>query len=121
MRSCAEPADRKRVSGAGKKRLAAAAACILVAACAGTIKEEMAKLEGQPLSAIIAKIGQPMGERSIAGKRVYLLGYATSLSSKSDRGPQCQIEATMNGDVVERLAYEGDEALCLKYAARLRS
>jgi hypothetical protein len=27
----------------------------------------------------------------------------------------------MNGDVVERLAYEGDEALCLKYAARLRS
>jgi hypothetical protein len=37
-------------------RLAAAAACILVAACAGTIQEEMAKLEGQPLSAVIAKI-----------------------------------------------------------------
>jgi hypothetical protein len=96
-------------------------ACILVAACAGTIKEEMAKLEGQPLSTVIAKIGQPMGERSIAGKRVYYWGTPTPLSSKSDRGPQCQIQATMNGDVVERLAYEGDEALCLKYAARLRS
>jgi hypothetical protein len=102
-------------------RLAAAAACILVAACAGTIKEEMAKLEGQPLSTVIAKIGQPMGERSIAGKRVYYWGTPPPLSSKSDRGPQCQIQATMNGDVVERLAYEGDEALCLKYAARFRS
>jgi hypothetical protein len=73
------------------------------------------------LSAIIAKIGQPMGERSIAGKRVYYWCTPPQLSSKSDRGPQCQIQATMSGDVVERLAYEGDEALCLKYAARLRS
>jgi hypothetical protein len=102
-------------------RLAAAAACILVAACAGTIKEGMAKLEGQPLSAIIAKIGQPTGERSIAGKRVYYWGAPPQLSSKNDRGPRCQIQATMNGDVVERLAYEGDEAPCLKYAGRLRS
>jgi hypothetical protein len=102
-------------------RLAAAAACILVAACAGTIKEGMAKLEGQPLSAVIARIGQPMGERSIAGNRVYYWGTPPQLSSKSDTGPQCQIQATMNGDVVERLAYEGDEALCLKYAGRLRS
>jgi hypothetical protein len=69
------------------------------------------------LSTVIAKIGQPMGERSIAGKRVYYWGTPTPLSSKSDRGLQCQIQATMNGDVVERLAYEGDEALCLKYAA----
>jgi hypothetical protein len=101
-------------------RLAAAAACILVAACAGTIKGGMAKLEGQPLSAVIARIGQPLGERSVAGKTVYYWG-TPQLSSKSDKGPQCQIQATMNGDVVERLAYEGDEALCLKYAERLRS
>jgi hypothetical protein len=100
-------------------RLAASAACILVAACAGTIKEGMAKLEGQPLSAVIARIGQPMGERSIAGKRVYYWG-TPQLSVKSDREKQCQILATMNGDVIERLAYEGDEALCQKYAERLR-
>jgi hypothetical protein len=55
-------------------RLAAGAACILVAACAGTVKEGMAKLEGQPLSAVIAKIGHPMGERSVAGKTVYYWG-----------------------------------------------
>jgi hypothetical protein len=96
------------------------AACMLVAACAGTVKEGMVKLEGQPLSAVVARIGQPIGERSIAGKRVYYWG-SPQLSSKSDRGPQCQIQATMNGDVVERLAYEGDEALCQKYAERFRS
>jgi hypothetical protein len=101
-------------------RLAAGAACLLVAACAGTIKEGMAKLEGQPLSAVIARIGQPMGERNIAGKRVYYWG-SPELSSKSDREKQCQILATMNGDVIERFAYEGDEALCQKYAERLRS
>jgi hypothetical protein len=96
------------------------AACMLVAACTGTVKEGMARLEGQPLSAVVAKIGQPLGERSVAGKRVYYWG-SPELSSKSDRGKQCQIQATMNGDVIERLAYEGDEALCQKYAERLRS
>jgi hypothetical protein len=101
-------------------RLAVPAACMLVAACAGTVKEGMAKLEGQPLSAVVARIGQPIGERSIAGKRVYYWG-SPQLSSKGDRAPQCQIQATMNGDVIERLAYDGDEALCQKYAERLRS
>jgi hypothetical protein len=100
-------------------RLAAGAACILVAACAGTVKEGMAKLEGQPLSAVIARIGQPMGKRSVAGKRVYYWG-TPQLSSKSDRERQCQILATMNGDVIERLSYEGDESLCQRYAERLR-
>jgi hypothetical protein len=100
-------------------RLAAGAACILVAACAGTIKEGMTKLEGQPLSAVTARIGQPMGERGVAGKRVYYWG-TPQLSSKSDREKQCQIQATMNGDVIERLTYEGDESLCQKYAERLR-
>jgi hypothetical protein len=100
-------------------RLAACAGCILVAACAGTIKEGMAKLEGQPLSAVIARIGHPIGERSIAGKRVYYWG-SPELSSKGERGKQCQIQATMNGDVIERLAYEGDETLCQKYAEKLR-
>jgi hypothetical protein len=95
------------------------AACILVGACAGTVKEGMAKLEGQPLSAVVARIGQPMGERSIAGKRVYYWG-TPQLSSQSGREQQCQIQATMNGDVIERLAYEGDETLCQKYAERLR-
>jgi hypothetical protein len=35
----------------------AAAMGMSVASCAGTIKERMAKFEGLPLSAVIAKIG----------------------------------------------------------------
>jgi hypothetical protein len=100
-------------------RLAAvAAACMLVAACAGTIKEGMTRLEGQPLSAVIAKIGPPIEERAIAGKRVYIWGSPAAAQPTKEK--QCQIRATMNGDVIESFAYEGDETLCERYAARLR-
>jgi hypothetical protein len=100
-------------------RLAVAVAgCTLVAACAGTIKEGMTQLEGQPLSAIIAKIGAPIEERTIEGKKVYIWG-SPNVTMPS-RGT-CQIRATMNGDIVGSLEYQGDEALCQRYAARLRS
>jgi hypothetical protein len=80
----------------------------------------MAKLEGQPLSAIIAKIGLPIEARTIAGKKVYIWG-TPELSSDQGKDAQCQIQATMNGDVIERLAYVGNENLCERYAARLRT
>jgi hypothetical protein len=98
---------------------AIAATCSLVAACAGTIKEEMTKFEGQPLSAAIAKIGPPVDERTIAGKKVYIWG-SRELSSKDEKNKQCQIRATMNGDVIASFDYEGHESLCQRYAARLR-
>jgi hypothetical protein len=98
---------------------AVAAACSLVAACAGTIKEEMTKLEGQPLRAAIAKIGPPVDERMIAGRRVYIWG-SPELSSKGAKDKQCQIRATMNGDVIGSFDYEGDESLCQRYTTRLR-
>jgi hypothetical protein len=89
-----------------------------VASCAGTIKEGMAKFEGLPLSAVIAKIGVPADERWVAGKKVYVWG---SLAEKLTKGAkQCQIRATMNGDIIGSFDYEGDETLCQQYAARLR-
>jgi hypothetical protein len=101
------------------RRLAAAAAgCTLVAACAGTIHEGMAKLEGQPLSAIVAKIGAPIEELTIEGKKVYVWG-SPKLTTPS-RDTTCQIRATMNGDIVGSLEYQGDQKLCERYAARLR-
>jgi len=96
---------------------AAAPVCILVASCAGTIKEGMVKFEGQPLSAAIAKIGVPNDERTVAGKKVYIWGSAGEKGSK-EKG--CQIRATMNGDAIESFDYEGDEKLCQRYAPRLR-
>ena len=99
-------------------RPAVVAACMLVAACAGTVKEGMAKLEGQPLSAVVARIGQPLGERSVAGRRILLLGSPTLVQERPRQ--TMPNPGTMNGDVIEQLAYEGDEALCQKYAERLR-
>jgi hypothetical protein len=98
------------------------AGCTLVAACAGTIQEGMTKLEGQPLSAIVAKIGSPVEERTIEGKKVYIWGSLTTTSPppSPSRKEGCQIRATMNGDIVGSLEYQGDDALCQRYAARLR-
>jgi hypothetical protein len=91
----------------------------LVAACAGSIKEGMTQLEGQPLSAIIAKIGAPIEERTIEGRKVYIWGSPNT--TPPSRDATCQIRATMNGDLVGSLEYQGDEKLCQRYAARLRS
>jgi hypothetical protein len=98
----------------------AAAMGMSVASCAGTIKERMAKFEGLPLSAVIAKIGSPLDEeRTVAGKKVYIWGSPVN-PTKPAQDKQCQIRATMNGDVIESFDYQGDESLCQRYAARLR-
>jgi hypothetical protein len=100
-------------------RLAAVAATgITVASCAGTIKERMAKFEGLPLSAAIAKIGEPIDERTNAGRKVYIWGSLGTVN-KGEKG-KCQITATMDGDVIASVDYQGDETLCQRYAARLR-
>ena len=96
-----------------------AAGGISVASCAGTIKEGMLKFERQPLSAVVAKIGEPIDERMIAGRRVYIWGSLGTLN-KGEKG-KCQIRGTMNGDRIAAFDYEGDEGLCQRYAARLRS
>jgi hypothetical protein len=97
---------------------AVAAAGISVASCAGTIKEGMAKYDGLPLSAAIAKIGPPLDERWVEGKKVYIWGSLVESPTKAEK--QCQLLAIMNGDVIESFDYQGDEALCQRYAARLR-
>jgi hypothetical protein len=100
-------------------RLAAVAAMgISVASCAGTIKEEMAKFERLPLSAAIARIGEPIDERTNAGRKVYIWGSLGTVN-KGEKG-KCQITATMDGDVIASFDYQGDETLCQRYAARLR-
>ena len=96
-----------------------AAACILVAGCVGTIKEGMTRLEGRPLSAAIAKIGLPIEERTVAGKKVYIWG-SIEMPTKAPKEKKCQIRATMNGDLIESFDYQGDESLCQRYAERLR-
>jgi hypothetical protein len=95
-----------------------AAVGISVASCAGTIKEGMVKFEGQSLSAVVAKIGEPIDERTIAARKVYIWGSLGTVN-KGEKG-KCQIRATMDGDLIASFEYEGDEELCQRYAARLR-
>jgi hypothetical protein len=92
---------------------AVAAIGVSVASCTGTIKERMTQFERLPLSAVIAKIGEP-----IAGRKVYIWGSLGTVS-KGEKG-KCQITATMDGEVIASFDYQGDETLCQRYAARLR-
>jgi hypothetical protein len=85
----------------------------LFASCAGTAKERMAKFEGLPLSAAIAKIGEPIDERWVAGKKVYFWGSLVEQPTKGSK--QCQIRAMMNEDVIESFDYRGDETPCQQY------
>jgi hypothetical protein len=65
---------------------AVAAVGIFVASCAGTIKEGMTRLQGQPLSAVITKIGVPNDERTVAtvslpfGRLLELLSFGVAPS-----------------------------------------
>jgi hypothetical protein len=100
-------------------RLAVVAAMgVSVASCADTSKERMAKFEGLPLSTAISKIGEPIDERTNAGRKVYIWGSLGTVN-KGEKG-KCQITATMDGDVIASFDYQGDETLCQRYAARLR-
>jgi hypothetical protein len=81
------PQDRRLISAGYLYRFAAGAACILLVACAGTVKEGMANLEGQPLSAVVARIGQPMGERNVGGRHL-LLGHATAIVNRNAKSGQ---------------------------------
>ena len=101
-----------------RRLVAVVAVGVSVGSCAGTIKEGMVKFEGLPLRAVIVKIGEPIDERTNAGRKVYIWGIPGTVNN-GDKG-KCQITATMEGDVIASLDYQGDELLCQRYAARLR-
>ena len=53
--------------------LAIVAMTAVIGACSGSIiKEEMKKLQGQPLSVVVSKLAVPTEEREIAGNKVYV-------------------------------------------------
>jgi hypothetical protein len=58
--------------------------CAIVAACAAQIEKGMNSLQGQPLSAAIAKLGVPSEEQTIAGQKVYIWR-ASSLNGGTER------------------------------------
>jgi hypothetical protein len=96
--------------------------CLSSSACAIDLKEATKKLEGQPLTAMVAKLGPPLDERTISGKTVFIWGTPEpAFPGQFEGQDRCQIRATMNGDTIASIEYQGNEKLCAKYTARLRS
>lgn len=97
--------------------LSALAIGLLLASCAARgIERGMNRLVGQPITAVIERLGVPTQEQMIAGQKVY-----TWFSGTFDEGTQlkCVIRVMMNGDVVGRWDFEGNNGYCMRYARRL--
>jgi hypothetical protein len=102
-------------------------ACATVAACAGTNKkEDMAllqgqplttSLQGQPLTAVIGKLGLPNDESTAAGSIVYIWSSSTVIEHTERK---CQIRAIMSGNIVGSFNYEGTKPGCMRYIEMLK-
>jgi hypothetical protein len=103
--------------------------CAMVAACANQEtkkKEDMAVLQGQPLTtslqgqpvtAAIARLGLPTDDRTAAGHTVYIWSSSTIVEGAEHK---CQIRAIMNGDVIGSFNYEGNSLACMRYTEMLK-
>ena len=120
---CASGSEKPSARKMEKLRFClAASVCLAACACAVDVKDAMKNLEGQPLSALLAKLGPPLDERTISGKTVFMWGTPDpTFPGELKDGGRCQIRATMNGDRIAKLEYQGNEKLCAKYTARLGS
>jgi hypothetical protein len=65
--------------------------------------------KGQPLSAVVAKLGAPQSQEMIAGQKTYVWNEGQSLWP-------CRIRVTMAGDVIDTYETTGDPNICGSYA-----
>jgi len=65
--------------------------------------------KGQPLSAVVAKLGQPESQETNAGQKTYVWNVGQSLWP-------CRIRVTMSGDVIDSYETSGDPNICGSYA-----
>jgi hypothetical protein len=92
------------------RNLAILAALALAGCSIGTLNLGTNNYKGQPLSAVIAKLGAPDEQETIAGQKTYTWIRGNALY-------QCRIRATMAGDVVESYEGSGDVGVCNQYGA----
>lgn len=86
--------------------------------CAGaTIKDKMNAYMGQPVNALIAKIGFPTDQQTIANQKVYLW---TTVRFVEGSSYQCKIRVILGPqDIIQQWDYEGNEGGCGSYAMAL--
>ena len=88
-----------------------ATSALTLAGCSvGALNLGTTNYKGQPLSAVVAKLGSPEEQQTIAGQKTYtwVRGNATY---------ECRIRATMAGDVIDTYEGFGDVNTCSRYGA----
>jgi hypothetical protein len=81
------------------------------------IREKLSPLQGQPLSAATAKLGQPMEQVEMFGKKVYVWKKQPGVDDDDDQ--ECVIRTFMKGDVIDEIRFTGDEGQCYRFARTL--
>jgi hypothetical protein len=92
------------------RNLAILAALALAGCSSGTLNLGTHNYKGQPLSAVIAKLGSPEEQQTIAGQKTYTWIRGNALQ-------ECRIRVTMAGDVIDSYEGFGDVPICSQYGA----
>jgi hypothetical protein len=94
----------------GKMNHLALLAALTLAGCSMAAFQSSTDFKGKPLSAVIAKLGQPNEARTVAGQKAYvwIMGDATY---------ECRIRVVMVDNVVDTYEGFGDVKTCGQYGA----
>ncbi|MGO8913150.1 MAG: hypothetical protein ACLQDM_28035 [Bradyrhizobium sp.] len=93
------------------KILAALILAPAVAGCSvGALNLGATNYKGQPLSAVIAKLGSPEEQGMLEGQKTYTWIRGTPLY-------ECRIRVIMAGNVIDTYEGSGDVGICSQYGA----
>jgi hypothetical protein len=90
--------------------LAALTSALAGCSVGSTLNLGTTNYKGQPLSAVVAKLGSPEEQQTIAGQKTYTWIRGNALQ-------ECRIRVTMAGDVIDTYEGSGDVNICSQYGA----
>jgi hypothetical protein len=94
----------------GKMRTLSILATLTLAGCSMAAFQNRTDFRGKPLSAVIAKLGQPNETQTVSGQKAYVWIMGNALY-------ECRIRVVMAGDLVDTYEGSGDVNICGQYGA----
>jgi hypothetical protein len=83
-----------------------------------SILDKLPSYSGQPIGALVGKLGSPTRQDTVAGKTVYIWATGQAVDGASYI---CTIRATVDPqNTILATDFQGNEAGCSRYAAMLR-